>query len=702
MNGLEALANLDQRQFFRLFVDGRFQRKYGGWLGYEAGEPGSVKGMLNGFQYSIENLEEAGRLTGHHIERLHHACLHNVFAKNPKSIPGEIRVHPGGFPLFRKTTTLESIEEILLMRTGDGTITFNTREFSKRAEDLDATTVFKRLQEKGRLSFKPWHPPVEGKVLAALKRHHKYSDFYEAKHRIRSAYASRIEMLLDEFNSDISAASTKKNKLSRICRLIRDLELLHPFQDGNGRTFASALLNQLLIYHDFLPAMLLNPNLDAEMSYAQWESQVLQGIENTRLILEDPDTPLFKLSVNDIDDRDHAKFIEMSAGLANAIKQKIKEQGDAATSDAKTAQASRLRLKGAEIVRPLGKGTNASIYLIKKTGDSTSLLVLKHIPKIKNLDMYKNEIAAYRALRDYSKGVKLISHKRADSEAMVLFKHQRSEGIRAYLKREGQVTDQQIFEMVIDVLDTIDFMADRGILHLDIMASNVLYNGDRFFLNDWGDCQAGPEADTFSDRFNKLYMPPELYLGKRDVASEIYSLGCVVYYVASRRNIDDMFGLAGCNRAQKIFAHVYREPRFNQNISPIIQRLIGHMVQKRPQDRPDISQLRSWIHKENIPEPPTGGPCLTGKGPTAPLEVYRRMADDNIPYGHFKLGTFFKNGYHVEKNRAEAINHFEHACQSGFVPAMHSLAKLLGNSDQHAAAELSKQVKLAKQRAKID
>ena len=78
------------------------------------------------------------------------------------------------------------------------------------------------------------------------------------------------------------------------------------------------------------------------------------------------------------------------------------------------------------------------------------------------------------------------------------------------------------------------------------------------------------------------------------------------------------------------------------------------------------------------------------------------MADDNIPYGHFKLGTFFRNGYHVEKNRAEAINHFEHACQSGFVPAMQSLAKLLGNSDQHAAAELSKQVKLAKQRAKID
>lgn len=703
--GLEALAKMDARQLFRLFVDGRLQRNYRGWQGFEAREPGSVSAMLNGLQYAVEHFEEAGLLTGRHLARVHHACLDNVFTNNPEVTPGDLRIRPVRRQLFYKTTTLESIEEILAMRSGDNTTVFHNGEFVKKAEELNAAQVFQGLQERGSLVFNPWYPPVGRDQLAALAGGRGYATLRKADHGIRRVYVGRIERLLDAFNADINLIPEKSTQLRRICRLIRDLELLHPFQDSSNRIFSITLLNHLLMYHGSPPAMLFDSNLAVGMSYIQWEKEVLKGIENTRTVLTNPDTPLFKFSVNDADDSAHTKFLKMSSGLVDAVKRKLpgerERERERDTPSAKRPTSPVMRLKGIEVVKQLGKGTNGKIYLVQKKRKPASAKVLKHIPKIRNTDAYHNEIAAYHALKDYQEGIKLISEKRYKLQAAMLFEYQYAENIRDYLKREKWLKDAKIFQMVIDILDTITFMADRNILHLDIMASNILYNGTRFYLNDWGDCQAGPKADSLSTKYSSWYMPPELYMGHRDVKSEIYSLGCVVYYVASRRNLEDMYDLPKSTRAQRIFAHVYQEPKFNQHISPNIRRLISHMVQKKPQDRPDISLLRNWIQKDNIPEAPTANSFPEDKVPEGALEIYSQMAEDAVAYGHYKLGVYFENGKFVGKNKAVAIEQYARACRSGFVPAMQSLAKLLKESDKHKAANLIRRVELAKLRAKI-
>ena len=56
-SGIKYLKEFDKRQLWRFFVDGRFQKKYNGWVGYEVGERGSIKALINAFKYMIENFD---------------------------------------------------------------------------------------------------------------------------------------------------------------------------------------------------------------------------------------------------------------------------------------------------------------------------------------------------------------------------------------------------------------------------------------------------------------------------------------------------------------------------------------------------------------------------------------------------------------------------------------------------------------------
>lgn len=319
MAGIDYLQQFDHRQLFRFFVDGRFQKKCKGWVGYEAKEPGCVQAMLNGFAYMVDNYHLANTLTSHYLEQLHKICMFNVHVENPKSTPGELRFLSGGMPLFRKSSTLENIQELLEIRRNDNTKVFNSKEFAKKAENLDAEVIFNRLQEVNRLNYRPWYPQIDQRMKKFLKREGTLEEFYEAKHYVQKLFAQKLDDIVKTYNESIKEAYGENEKIRVIGKLVRDLELLHPFPDGNCRTFACVLLNQLLLYNGFYPAILENPNLDGEVSYAQFEAEIHKGIENTRTLLKNRDYALFNYSITKTPESENIHFLEMASDLINKI-----------------------------------------------------------------------------------------------------------------------------------------------------------------------------------------------------------------------------------------------------------------------------------------------------------------------------------------------------------------------------------------------
>lgn len=319
MSAMHYLKNFDKSQFWRFFVDGRFQKKYNGWVGYEAGERGSVQALLNGFSFMLDNFDISGGLRATYLRELHKVCMLSVETTNLKSSPGDIRYLNSGMPFFAKSTTYEHLVEVFEMRRGDSTAIFNSAKWGKSADELDVDEIYQVMLKEGKINYRNWYPNITKKQQEAIEGKLSLHEFYEAKHAVQMMMVAKMEDIVDRYNKNIKKASTDEEKLQVIALVPRELELLHPFPDGNSRTFSCVTLTHLLTYNGFSPALLENPNLDNEVSLSQWIEEVKKGMQRTKDLIANPELRLFDYSILDMSKENREKFTQMTSELSKKI-----------------------------------------------------------------------------------------------------------------------------------------------------------------------------------------------------------------------------------------------------------------------------------------------------------------------------------------------------------------------------------------------
>ena len=319
-SGIRYLKEFDKTQLWRFFVDGRFQKKYNGWVGYEAGERGSTKALINAFKFMIENFDISKGLKTTYLRELHKRAMLAVETINLKSSPGDIRYLNSGIPFFKKTTTYEHLKEVFLMNKNTPHLMFNAPfKFEKPANELDIDEVWQHLQKEGKLNYKNWYPILSDYEKETLEGRHSLKEFYETKHKIQLQVIEKFDEIINRYNQDIKTAKTDDEKLAVITLVSRELELLHPFPDGNARTFSCILLNQLLMFNGFPPAINENPNLDNEVSHKEWIKEVKKGIDRTLMLIKNPKEKVFNYSIDDMAKEYQNKFLDMAKELIDTI-----------------------------------------------------------------------------------------------------------------------------------------------------------------------------------------------------------------------------------------------------------------------------------------------------------------------------------------------------------------------------------------------
>jgi len=319
MSGIHYLKKFDKSQFWRFFVDGRFQKKYNGWVGYEGGERGSVQALLNGFSFMMDNFDLSGGLKATYLRELHKVCMLSVETTNLKSSPGDIRYLNSGMPFFAKSTTYEHLVEVFAMRKDDGTAIFNSLKWGKTANELSVDEIYKVMLKDGKINYRNWYTNIDLKQQQAIDGKLSLHEFYEAKHAVQMLMVAKMEEIVERYNKSISKASTEEEKLRAIALVPRELELLHPFPDGNSRTFSCVTLTHLLTYNGFSPALLENPNLDNEVSLSQWIEEVKKGMERTQRVIKNPNERIFDYSILDMAPKDRESFTNMASELIKKI-----------------------------------------------------------------------------------------------------------------------------------------------------------------------------------------------------------------------------------------------------------------------------------------------------------------------------------------------------------------------------------------------
>jgi DNA-binding beta-propeller fold protein YncE/predicted Ser/Thr protein kinase len=120
-----------------------------------------------------------------------------------------------------------------------------------------------------------------------------------------------------------------------------------------------------------------------------------------------------------------------------------------------------------------------------------------------------------------------------DGELIVAMRLVEGGDLRKLIDREGPLAPERAIRLLAQVAEALDAAHAAGIVHRDVKPHNVLVEGERAYLSDFGLAKA--YAETGSGAGASIvgtveYMAPEQWRGERvGPAADVYALGCVLY-----------------------------------------------------------------------------------------------------------------------------------------------------------------------------
>jgi DNA-binding beta-propeller fold protein YncE/predicted Ser/Thr protein kinase len=120
-----------------------------------------------------------------------------------------------------------------------------------------------------------------------------------------------------------------------------------------------------------------------------------------------------------------------------------------------------------------------------------------------------------------------------DGELIVAMRLVEGGDLRKLIDREGPLRPERAIGLLGQVAEALDAAHAAGIVHRDVKPHNVLVEGERAYLSDFGLAKAYAETGSGAGASvvgTVEYMAPEQWRGERvGPAADVYALGCVLY-----------------------------------------------------------------------------------------------------------------------------------------------------------------------------
>jgi serine/threonine-protein kinase len=162
--------------------------------------------------------------------------------------------------------------------------------------------------------------------------------------------------------------------------------------------------------------------------------------------------------------------------------------------------------------------------------------------------------------------VPVYDSREVDGELIVAMRLVKGGDLRRLIDRDGPLPPQRAINLLAQVADALDAAHTAGIVHRDVKPHNILIEGDRAYLSDFGLAKAVDESGAASSASvvgTAQYMSPEQWRGDSiGPAADVYSLGCVLY--------EALTGIAPFQRAE-----AETDPQMPHGVEAAIRRAVA-------------------------------------------------------------------------------------------------------------------------------
>ena len=232
-----------------------------------------------------------------------------------------------------------------------------------------------------------------------------------------------------------------------------------------------------------------------------------------------------------------------------------------------------------------------------------------------------------------------------------------------YIKLNENDKINIIFELML----TIDFLHHNSFIYRDLKPNNVIIDDNKTaVLIDFDRMINIEDVSKDSPRTFDLSSPflaPEVNSGKFSYECDIYSLGCMIYYIMNEKN-----------------------PFLNgevKNNYPRVTRLFEKCTNSSPEKRPSISEIilefaidfKSQIRIENLFE--IYEKHYQNLYDMKFIKILKDILNKNdFSFGEFIIGTLYESGSYISQDINKAIQHYSLAAEQNNVEAQLKLGQI--------------------------
>lgn len=194
------------------------------------------------------------------------------------------------------------------------------------------------------------------------------------------------------------------------------------------------------------------------------------------------------------------------------------------------------------VIGQVSFGGLSAVYLCKDKLKETVVIKEAVVPlnsdvamKEKAIEMFKREAKILQGL-NHPYIARVLDHFVENDRHYLMLEHVNGVDLRAFVKENGVQGERLIMRWALDMALILSYLhsKDPPIIHRDITPDNIVLDRlGSIKLIDFGAANELLGTATGTLVGKQCYIPPEQFRGKATTQSDIYALGCTLFYLAT-------------------------------------------------------------------------------------------------------------------------------------------------------------------------